>query len=101
MPARGLPAQSVQAASSRSETSGHRMLRNTKANYGWVAIGLHWLVAFGVIGLFALGLWMVELSYYDPWYRNAPNIHKGIGVLLFLVMLGRLVWRLVPAPAGG
>lgn len=80
------------------------MWRNTSATYGWIAIVLHWLVAVTVVGLFTLGLWMVDLSYYDPWYRSAPDIHKGIGILLFLVMLGRLVWRLVnprPEPEPG
>lgn len=75
------------------------MWRNTEDGYGLVAVVLHWLVAGVVAGLFALGLWMVELSYYDPWYRRAPAIHKGAGVLLFGVLLARLVWRLVnPRP---
>jgi cytochrome b561 len=61
---------------------------------------LHWLVALVVIGMFSLGLWMVDLTYYDAWYREAPAIHKGIGILLFLVMLGRVIWRLSnPRPA--
>ncbi|MGD8497254.1 MAG: cytochrome b [Chromatiales bacterium] len=80
------------------------MWRNSAGSYGWVAVVLHWLVALVVIGLFVLGLWMVELSYYDQWYRTAPDIHKGIGVLLFLVMTGRLFWRLInprPAPEPG
>jgi cytochrome b561 len=56
-------------------------------------------VALTVIGLFALGLWMVELSYYDPWYRRAPDLHKSIGILLFLTMLLRLIWRMInPQP---
>ncbi|HBM22269.1 MAG TPA: cytochrome B, partial [Alcanivorax sp.] len=29
-------------------------LRNDKARYGWVAIGLHWLVALAVFALFGL-----------------------------------------------
>jgi cytochrome b561 len=70
-------------------------LRNTGERYGDVAIFLHWWVAATVIGLFALGLWMVELDYYDPWYRRGPDLHKGIGILLFGVMLVRLFWRLV------
>ncbi len=74
--------------------------RNTGKGYGWVAIALHWLVALVVFGLFGLGLWMVELSYYDPWYRQAPAIHKALGVLLFLAVVGRLAWRgLNPLPA--
>lgn len=79
------------------------MLRNTSSRYGLVSIGLHWLVAATVFGLFALGLWMDGLDYYDPWYRRAPDIHKSIGVLLFLVMIGRAVWRKTnyrPAPVG-
>jgi cytochrome b561 len=70
------------------------MWRNTDDVYGWVAVVLHWLVAVVVVGLFAMGLWMVELTYYDPWYRRATDIHKGVGILLFLVMLARLGWRL-------
>ena len=68
-------------------------LRNTAAGYGLVAVALHWLVGFTVIGLFALGVWMTGLTYYDEWYRRGPDIHKSIGILLFLVLLARVVWR--------
>jgi len=77
--------------------------RNTQNGYGWVAISLHWLVAAAVFGLFGLGLWMVELTYYDPWYRQAPGIHKAVGICLFLAVIGRLAWRWAnpsPAPRG-
>ncbi|HER35113.1 MAG TPA: cytochrome b [Halothiobacillaceae bacterium] len=67
--------------------------RNTTSGYGVVAIAAHWLVAVGVFGLFALGWWMVELTYYDPWYRQAPAIHKAVGILLFSLLVGRLAWR--------
>lgn len=73
-------------------------LRNTNDDYGVIAIGLHWLVALAVLGLFGLGLWMVELTYYDNWYQTAPAIHKGVGVLLLLVMTGRVVWRFLSPP---
>ena len=69
-------------------------MRNRPEGYGLVAILLHWLVALTIIGMFGLGLWMVDLTYYDAWYREAPTIHKGIGILLLLVMLGRFLWRL-------
>ncbi len=72
--------------------------RNTTEDYGFVAIGLHWLAALAVLGLFCLGLWMVDLTYYDNWYQTAPAIHKGVGVLLLLVMAGRLSWRLFSPP---
>ena len=73
--------------------------RNTEDDFGGIAVTLHWVTAAVVIGLFVLGLWMVELTYYDAWYRRAPAIHKAVGILLFLVVALRLVWRLSnPAP---
>ncbi|MEE4204415.1 MAG: cytochrome b [Halieaceae bacterium] len=78
-------------------------LQNTTGGYGWIAITLHWLVAVAVFALFGLGLWMVELTYYDPWYREAPNVHKSVGILLLLTVCGRLLWRLSqphPEPLG-
>ncbi len=82
----------------------HRLWRNTEETYGLVAVLLHWLIAVVIVGLFALGLWMVDLTYYDSWYTRAPNLHKGIGVLLLLTLLLRLGWRLinpVPRPEPG
>jgi len=74
-------------------------LRNSTVRWGFAAVALHWSTALAVIGLFALGLWMTELTYYDPWYKQAPNIHKSIGVMVFIVSLVRLAWRLLdPAP---
>ena len=68
-------------------------LRNTDDSWGWVAILFHWLTAISVVAMFVLGLWMTGLSYYDTWYRTAPEIHKSTGVLLFLLTLVRLAWR--------
>lgn len=74
------------------------MLRNTDSTYGLVAALLHWTVAVAVIGLFVLGLWMTGLDYYDPWYKDAPNIHRSIGVLVFIAVAIRLAWRLLDPP---
>lgn len=75
-------------------------LRNSSHRYGFVSIALHWLVAIAVYGMFALGLWMVTLSYYDGWYHKAPELHKSIGIILMLTLVVRLIWRTVsPAPA--
>jgi cytochrome b561 len=75
--------------------------RNSPARYGLVSILLHWLVAVAVFGLFGLGYWMVGLDYYSGWYKTAPDLHKSIGLLLFALMLGRMLWRwLNPSPAG-
>lgn len=73
------------------------MLRNTSTTYGWLAILLHWLMALIVFGMFGLGLWMVELEYYDSWYHDAPYIHKAVGMLLLLLLIFRFGWRVTNA----
>lgn len=74
-------------------------LHNTAKAYGWIAIALHWLSAAVVLSLLGLGLYMVELDYYDAWYNRLPWLHKSIGMLFVLVLLFQVVWRGVsPAP---
>ena len=74
--------------------------RDTQERDGLISIGLHWLVAVAVTGLSVLGLWMVELGCYHPWYQRAPDIHRSVGVLLFAPMLAHLAWRYwTPRPA--
>lgn len=71
------------------------MINNTSERYGLVAILMHWLTALTVFLLFGLGLWMVTLDYYSPWYKDAPHLHKSIGVLLALFIGLRLLWKLI------
>merc|ERR1712054_167217 len=63
--------------------------------WGSLAIMLHWVVAATIIVLFALGLWMTGLDYYDPWYRQGPDIHRSIGSLLLVAIVLRMAWRLI------
>lgn len=75
------------------------MLRNTSRSYGSVAIIMHWLMALVIFAMFGLGLWMVELNYYDGWYHDAPYMHKAVGMLLLFALIFRIVWRLInPRP---
>ncbi|TBR42221.1 cytochrome b [Marinomonas agarivorans] len=69
-------------------------MKNTDNSYGWLSISLHWTIAILLIGLFFLGYWMVDLSYYDIWYQKAPALHKSIGIIVFIFMLIRLFWRI-------
>ncbi|SHL41620.1 cytochrome b [Halomonas cupida] len=71
------------------------MWRNTRSGWGLISIGLHWLSAIAIIGLFVLGWWMTGLDYYSNWYHTAPWWHRGIGMLVLLATLMRLVWRLL------
>ena len=74
-------------------------IKNSDQKYGALSIGLHWLIAVAIFGLFGVGLWMTSLSYYSPWYRTAPDLHKSVGAIIFLLMVIRVFWRVVsPAP---
>lgn len=76
-------------------------IRNSEERYGLVAVLMHWIVAAVVVGLFALGFWMVELTYYHDWYKRAPDIHRAVGILLFGLVVFRIFWRAAssgPAP---
>ena len=75
--------------------------KNTEKTYGLLAIAFHWLSALTVFGLFGLGLWMCSLDYYHPWYKQGPDLHRSIGVLLVITTVLRLIWRsLNITPAG-
>ncbi len=63
--------------------------------YNGVAKIIHWLSALAIFSLFALGYWMVDLSYYSEWYKVAPHWHKSIGIILFAVTLFRLIWKVI------
>lgn len=72
--------------------------KNSPSRWGSTSILLHWVVAITVISLFSLGLWMTSLTYYDAWYTRGPFIHKSVGIILFVVLILRLVWRKVSPP---
>ena len=57
-------------------------------------VALHWITALVVIGMFASGLWMVDLTYYSDWYKTAPHWHKSVGLILLAATLFRLLVRL-------
>ena len=56
---------------------------------------IHWLTALVVVGLFAVGWWMVDLTYYSSWYKTAPFWHKSLGICLAALTVFRLIWRVV------
>jgi cytochrome b561 len=76
------------------------MLRSTADRYGTVARSLHWSIALLMVALFALGWYMTEINYYNPWYTRAFDWHKGVGMLMLGLALARLIWsRLDRGPA--
>ncbi|MGB0467120.1 MAG: cytochrome b [Pontibacterium sp.] len=71
----------------------NKQFLNNKTDYGWGFILLHWLIAFAIIGLYPLGLYIDSLSYYDPEYRTMPHLHKSIGILVTLTLAAQVVWK--------
>jgi len=71
------------------------LIRDTKAGYGLATRLMHWLMAIAIVAMFALGLWMVTLDYYSPYYNLAPDIHRSAGILLLFLLIFRFAWRVV------
>ncbi len=71
--------------------------QSPNTHYTATAKGLHWFMALGLIGLFALGLYMADL-HLSPWKLKLYSWHKWAGVSLFLLALVRLFWRLTHRP---
>ena len=69
-------------------------VRDTSEGYGIVSRLVHWLMAIAIVALFALGIWMVDLDYYSPYYHSAPELHKSVGMLLLAALAFRFFWRL-------
>jgi cytochrome b561 len=68
-------------------------IRDTPDGYGIISRLFHWLMAFAIFAMFGLGLWMVRLDYYSPYYNAAPEFHRSSGMLLLFALLVRWIWR--------
>ena len=58
-----------------------------------VTVGLHWVTAFLVAGLWAIGQ-TIDVFSNGPLRVDYRSVHIVFGVLLALVVLARLAWRL-------
>jgi cytochrome b561 len=78
---------------------GRPPLANTPDRYGWIAIALHWLMAALLVGLVALGVYMVRLPDvgYDREKITLILVHKALGMIALAAAVARLSWRLTNA----
>lgn len=80
---------------------GTAPLANTGERYGWIAILLHWGMALLLVGLLALGAWMVRLpdAGYDREKITLILVHKALGMIALGVAVARVSWRVTnPLP---
>jgi len=71
------------------------LIRDTRDGYGLATRLMHWLMAIAIVAMFVLGLWMVTLDYYSPYYNLAPDIHRSVGMMLLFLLIFRFAWRVV------
>ena len=61
-------------------------------------IFLHWIIAITIISLMSIGWYMSKFKAYGLY-----DIHKSVGILMFLIIVYRVAWRLkhgFPEPIG-
>lgn len=62
---------------------------DTKNSLSWLTIFLHWIIAFTIIVLIGLGLFMTNFEQYDYY-----DTHKSIGIILVSFIVLRVAWRI-------
>jgi cytochrome b561 len=65
--------------------------------YGPVAIGLHWLLALGIVAALGVGWYMTGLPL-SPQRLKLYNWHKWAGITILALSALRLLWRLTHRP---
>lgn len=73
------------------------MSDRTPARYTPTAIGLHWLLALLLLGMFVVGLYMTSLPF-SPQRLKLYNWHKWAGIVVLTLSFLRLLWRLTHRP---
>ena len=66
--------------------------------YTSVAIILHWVMALGIVALASMGLAMTHLTLSPMRLFQLYQLHKSIGITIFLAAFLRLAWRLMNHP---
>ncbi|MEP3599058.1 MAG: cytochrome b [Stappiaceae bacterium] len=76
------------------------MIRNTANSYGVLAIAFHWIMAFLILFMLGLGLYMHEQDITAQRTFELYQLHKSFGFVALAMVILRLIWRLTnPTPA--
>ena len=67
------------------------------SRYTLPAIVLHWVLAFAILGAFAMGVYVEDLPL-SPAKLKLVNWHKWAGVTILFLSVARLAWRLKSPP---
>ncbi|MEB0229067.1 cytochrome b [Pseudomonas sp. 10S4] len=69
-------------------------LNNPPTRYDRLTMSLHWLTAVLVIFLFASSQIWDQLAKGTPLRKGLQSVHISCGILLAVIVIGRLLWRL-------
>lgn len=71
---------------------------NTKNSFGLIAKAFHWVLAILILWLLSVGFAMVGIPP-GPDKLWVYALHKSFGILILVLMIGRLLWRQIsPRP---
>jgi cytochrome b561 len=73
------------------------MKTHTPVRYTRTAMALHWFLALAILGAFALGLYVADLSP-SPERLRLITWHKWAGITILALSGLRLLWRLTHRP---
>lgn len=68
--------------------------KNSEQRFGWMTMGLHWLMALLILGMLTLGLYMVTLPI-SLQKLKLYGWHKEYGFVILALAFFRLSWRLI------
>ncbi len=68
-------------------------MRDTFEKFSFPTIGLHWIIALGMIAMLAFGLYLEDLPR-SPEKGSLMGLHKSFGLLILVLASLRIVWRI-------
>jgi cytochrome b561 len=74
-------------------------LLNSKAAFGRVSRYAHWMVAILILALIPMGMYMAILPSDSPDRAGFVVAHQTMGLLVLILVIGRLAWLLRSPPA--
>lgn len=72
----------------------NRLNADSPTRYDRLTMSLHWLTAALVIFLFASSQIWDQLAKGTPLRKGLQSVHISCGILLAVIVIGRLLWRL-------
>lgn len=66
--------------------------------YTAIAVTLHWIIAFMIVGLILVGWQMGDMEPGAPGQEQLYQLHKSFGISLLILTVARIAWRVLNPP---